>query len=112
MYLGMSKKFSLLTQEAYLTKNALLSSFDLLLKANFFQDRDGYFYSGFFHLSIGLERLMKLVVVCDFMLKNKYNTPTTKQLKSYGHNINELYSYTTNLSKEYLQKRNSATRRR
>jgi hypothetical protein len=103
-HIGMSKKFSLLTQEAHLTKNALLSSFDLLLKANFFQEKDGYFYSGFFHLSIGLERLMKLVVVCDFMVKNKYKTPTKKELMSYGHNIKELYNHTTNLSKEYLSK--------
>lgn len=44
--LGFHKKFSL-AQEAHLTKNTLLSGFDLLLQANFFQDKDGYFYSAF-----------------------------------------------------------------
>jgi len=79
--IGFYKKFSLLTQEAHLAKNALLSGFDLLLKANFFQDKDGYFYSAFFHISIGMERILKLAVVTDYMLSNNYQTPTIKQLK-------------------------------
>jgi hypothetical protein len=93
----------LLAQESHLTKNTILSSFDLLLKANFFQDKDGYFYSAFFHLTIGLERLMKLAVVSDYMLKNNYTAPTEKYLrKNFGHEINVLYEKTSNLSKEYL----------
>ncbi|KFX80704.1 hypothetical protein [Ralstonia solanacearum] len=89
--IGFDKKFSLLAQEAHLTKNTLLSGFDLLLKANFFQDKDGYFYSAFFHLSIGMERLLKLAVVTHHMLTNNYQTPTTKQLKGFGHKIDVLY---------------------
>lgn len=89
--IGFDKKFSLLAQEAHLTKNTLLSGFDLLLKANFFQDKDGYFYSAFFHLSIGMERLLKLAVVTHHMLTNNYQTPTVKQLKGFGHKINVLY---------------------
>lgn len=89
--IGFDKKFSLLAQEAHLTKNSLLSGFDLLLKANFFQDKDGYFYSAFFHLSIGIERLLKLAVVTHHMLTNNHQTPTTKQLKGFGHKINVLY---------------------
>jgi hypothetical protein len=91
--IGFDKKFSLLAQEAHLTKNTLLSGFDLLLKANFFQDKDGYFYSSFFHLSIGMERLLKLPVVTHYMLTNRYQTPTIKQLKSeFGHDIKTLHS--------------------
>jgi hypothetical protein len=45
---------------------------DLLLQANFFQKKDGFFYSSFFDLTIGLERLMKLAVFSDFMLNNSY----------------------------------------
>lgn len=90
--LGFHKKFSLLAQEAHLTKNTLLSGFDLLLQANFFQDKDGYFYSAFFHLSIGMERILKLAVVTHYMLTNDYKTPTIKQLKhQFGHDIQTLY---------------------
>jgi hypothetical protein len=90
--IGLDKKFTLLAQEAHLAKNAILSGFDLLLQANFFQDKDGYFYSSFFNISIGIERLLKLAVITHHMLINNYSTPTVKQLKSqFGHNVNTLY---------------------
>jgi hypothetical protein len=87
------KRFTLLKQEAYLTKNTLLSGFDLLIKANFFQEKDGYFYSGFSLISIGMERILKLAVITHYMLENNYRCPTIKQLqKDFGHNIDTLYS--------------------
>jgi len=88
--IGFDKNFSLLAQEAHLAKNTLLSGLDLLLKANFFQDKDGYFYSAFFHISIGMERILKLAVVTNHMLSNNYQVPTKKQLKKISHNIREL----------------------
>lgn len=102
-YIGFDKKFSLLAQEAHLTKNTLLSGFDLLLKANFYQDKDGYFYSAFFHLSIGIERVLKLVVVTHYMLTHNYKTPTVKQLKKdFGHDIRTLYNKALKLLPTYL----------
>lgn len=100
--IGFSPKFTLLAQEAHLTKNSLLSGFDLLLRANFFQGKDGYFYSSFFHLTIGLERLMKLAVVSDYMLKNGYVAPTDTYLKKeLGHDIGTMYSRMIALANEY-----------
>lgn len=102
--IGLDKKFVLLCQEAHLAKNTILSGFDLLLKANFYQDKDGYFYSAFFNLSIGLERLLKLSVVTDFMLSNEYKTPTINHLKkNYGHDVNELYSSALKIKNKYSQ---------
>lgn len=90
--IGFNKKFALLCQEAHLAKNTILSGFDLLLKANFYQNTEGNFYSAFFHLSIGFERLLKLAVVTDHMLSNDYRSPTIKELrKEYGHNVEHLY---------------------
>lgn len=100
--IGFDKKFSLLAQEAHLAKNTLLSGFDLLLKANFFQDKDGYFYSAFFHISIGMERILKLAVVTDYMLSNNYQTPTIKQMKkNFSHDINTLYGESLNMMPLY-----------
>lgn len=100
--IGYDKKFTLLAQEAHLTKNTILSGFDLLLKANFFQDRDGYFYSSFFNISIGMERLLKLAVITHYMLTNSYSTPTIKQLKSqFGHDVKTLYGECVKLMPEY-----------
>lgn len=107
--IGFDKKFSLLAQEAHLAKNTLLSGFDLLLKANFFQDKDGYFYSAFFHISIGMERILKLAVVTHYMLTNNYQTPTIKQLKKdFGHDIRTLYTESLKLLPIYLHP-NAAT---
>ncbi|WP_221887388.1 hypothetical protein [Xanthomonas cerealis] len=85
-----SKQFSLLLQEAHLAKNSILSGFDLLLKAEFDADKDGYFYSAFFHLSIGIERILKLAVVVDHMIRNDLKAPTKRQLRAYGHDIESL----------------------
>lgn len=102
-HIGFDKKFTLLSQEAHLAKNTLLSGFDLLLKANFLKDTEGYFYSAFFHLSIGMERLLKLAVVTNYMLENDYKTPTIKQLKNqFGHNVSELYRECSKLFPVYL----------
>lgn len=99
-------QFSLLAQEAHLAKNTLLSGFDLLLKANFFQNKDGYFYSSFFHTSIGMERILKLAVVTHYMLTNNYQTPTIKQLKKqFGHDISTLYSECQQLIPTYINQR-------
>jgi hypothetical protein len=103
--IGLDKRFSLLAQEAHLAKNTLLSGFDLLLKANFFQGKDGYFYSAFFHISIGMERILKLAVITHYMLSNHYQTPTIKQLKKdFGHDIKTLYGECQNLTVLYLHR--------
>ncbi len=100
--IGFDKQFTLLAQEAHLTKNMILSGFDLLLKANFFQDKDGYFYSSFFNISIGMERLLKLAVVTHYMLTNNYSTPTIVQLKNkFGHDVKTLYDECVRLMPEY-----------
>lgn len=104
--IGFDKKFTLLAQEAHLTKNAILSGFDLLLKANFFQDKDGYFYSSFFNLSIGMERLLKLALITHHMLTNSYSTPTIKQLKKqFGHDVKTLYDECVKLMPTYHPER-------
>lgn len=78
--IGFDKKFILLAQEAHLTKNTILSGFDLLLKANFFQDKDGYFYSSFFHISIGMERLLKLALHAHEQLCHSHDQAAKKSV--------------------------------
>src|SRR5262245_565743 len=89
-----SQTFSLLQQEGHLTKHTLLTGFDLLLKANFTDTHIGHYYSAFFQISIGIERLLKLTAITDYMLENNFSPPTDKELKSqYGHKIKTLYSH-------------------
>ncbi|WP_255990348.1 hypothetical protein [Chitinolyticbacter albus] len=111
--IGFDEKFSLLCQEAFLTKNTLLSGFDLLLKANFFQDREGYFYSAFFNISIGMERILKIAIVTNYILENGYKNPTLAQQKElrdkFGHKIELLYQECQRLREVYCNNTNPLT---
>ncbi|OOE72070.1 hypothetical protein [Salinivibrio sp. ML290] len=85
------EEYRLLSQEGHLTKSSLLSGLDAIRRANIDDYGRGFFYSGLFELSIGFERLMKIVIVLQHKLENKNNNPTNKQLRLYGHNIIDLY---------------------
>ena len=62
--------FSLLQQEGYLTRSCLYTGFSALSNANI-NNNKGDFYVAFFQLSIGLERLMKLALILDYMATNE-----------------------------------------
>lgn len=84
------EEYRLLSQEGHLTKSSLLSGLDAIKKANI--DDRGLFYSGMFQLSIGIERLLKIVILLDHKLQNNYSNLTNKQLRDYGHNIESLFT--------------------
>jgi hypothetical protein len=84
-----SESFLLLSQEGYLIRSCLTSGLTELRKANV--HHKGCFYSALFNLSIGIERLLKVIIIVDYMLENKLDVPSSKDLKKYGHNILELY---------------------
>ena len=97
----LSESFALLQQEGFLTRSSLLAGFNSLRKANVDDINKGFFYSAFFELSIGLERLMKLVIVIDYMSKNNLAPMTDEELKNkYGHRIESLYIACKKLSTE------------
>ncbi|ENH9245599.1 hypothetical protein ABWZ84_003455 [Vibrio cholerae] len=85
------EEYRLLSQEGHLTKSSLLAGLDAIRRANIDDYGRGYFYSGLFELSIGFERLMKIVLVLQYKLENNNINPTDKQLRKYSHNINKLY---------------------
>lgn len=87
-----SESFTLFQQEGFLTRSSLLAGLNALRKANIDDTNKGLFYSAFFELSIGFERLMKLILVIDYMAKNDLRPMTDKELKNtYGHKIESLY---------------------
>ena len=57
-------------------------------------DKKGLYYSAFFELSIGFERLMKLIIIIDYMADNKLSFPEPKAIESFGHKLNELLEAT------------------
>lgn len=87
-----SEKFILLQQEGFLTSSCLCQGLNFLRRANLGTNERGLFYSAFFQLSIGIERLMKIIVILDYMYENNLKLLTDNELKNnYGHKIKDLY---------------------
>lgn len=104
--LRFSRTFTLLQQEGHLARASLLTGIDLLLKANLDERKIGNFYSSFFQLTIGIERILKLVVIANHMLENNYKPPTDGELKSkYGHNIKATYLYALSVRNKWGHKK-------
>ena len=100
----LSKRYQLIQQEAFLARSSLLSGLDALRKANVSDTEKGKFYEAFFLLTIGLERLMKLMVVCHHMAKNQLAPPSNKILKSAGHDLIALYKTCQDIANSEMQR--------
>lgn len=81
--------FFFLQQEGFLIRSSLTVGLTELRKANV--HNKGAFYSSLFNLSVGTERLLKCIVIIEHMLQNQLAVPTKKELKAYGHDIENLY---------------------
>lgn len=58
----------------------------------------GFFYSGMFSLCVGLERVLKLIVIYDHRLRHSGKFPTNQELKSYGHKLSDLLTRAENIA--------------
>lgn len=97
--MAFSPTFVLLQQEAYLASGSLSVGLTALRNASF-PDKAS-FYSGFFNTSIAFERVMKLIVTIDHMLENSFNAPTVRELKSYGHDLESLFSSCVSIGQKH-----------
>lgn len=50
----------------------------------------GEYYTAFFGLSVGIERLAKLILVADYALDNNGTLPGQSVVRKYGHKLKEL----------------------
>ncbi len=50
----------------------------------------GHYYTAFFSLSVGIERLAKLVIVADHVLSNQGQLPQQEMFRRLGHNLARL----------------------
>lgn len=84
-----SPTFLLLQQEGYLISSSLSTGLTELRAAHV--GNKGAFYAALFNLSVGIERLLKVIVIIDHMLDNNLVAPTKRQLQKRSHNILNLY---------------------
>lgn len=70
--------------------SCLCNGLTALLRANL-GDKKGFFYSTFFELSIGLERMLKQALILDYMSRNQSAPPDSKTVEGYGHKLRTLF---------------------
>lgn len=88
---NISDQIELLGRETELASKTVGDGLTLLRKYSF--GGFGYFYSGIFSLTIGLERIAKLILLIDYYRSNNNTFPTdNKYLKKLSHNLCELFT--------------------
>jgi hypothetical protein len=85
-----TESFRLLQQEGFLIHSCLTAGLTALRGAGP-DDRKGQYYTAFFQLSIGLERLMKVIVVLNHMARHQLAPPAPDTLKGVGHDLLTLF---------------------
>ena len=83
-----SKEVILLMKETGLAATSIEQGLTALRKANFGNKK--LYYQSFFLLSIGIERILKLTIIVNHLVQ-KDKLPQNSELKSYGHNLEELF---------------------
>ena len=77
-----------------------LKSAIVALKAGNSAER-GPLYVAFFNFSVGLERLLKLILALNHCAHNNGKMPSRKALKDFGHDVAELYRTSEKLLASY-----------
>jgi hypothetical protein len=75
-------KFILLQQEGFLIRTLIAQGLTALRSANL--NEKGQYYAAFFGLSIGLERLLKVIIILDYMARHELGPPTKGTLRKCG----------------------------
>ncbi len=89
-----TQTFFLLQQETMLAEFCLTAGLTAIRNGNLLEK--GKLLGGFYNLSIGCERLFKLVLVTDYLLKHNYSKPTNAWLKhEFRHDLVKLHSAIT-----------------
>lgn len=83
-----SPEWHALGREAQLAAELTAAGVTTLGRANYAQQ--GYYIQAFFNLSTGLERLGKLVFVCDHAIESNGRFPNDNDLRRLGHSIQKL----------------------
>lgn len=87
--------FRTLSQEGYVIQSCLTIGLTELRNANL--NEKGRYYTAFFQLAIGIERLAKLALILDHMAQNELQAPGRPVVKGYGHDLRTLISNVSNV---------------
>lgn len=76
-------------RESALVRHLIGSGVTALGRANY-ADQKGEYYTAFFGLSVGMERLAKLILVADYAIANSGLMPPAQVVRKYGHKLPKL----------------------
>lgn len=86
-----------LGREASLVRHLIGSGATAIGKANY-ADKMGEYYTAFFGLSVGLERVSKLILVAHYAIENNGKMPDEKVVRKFGHKLIDLANEVESIS--------------
>jgi hypothetical protein len=92
-----------LRREAALVRHLVGSGVTALGRANY-ADKKGEYYNAFFGLSVGLERLAKLILVADHAISNSGQMPEEKVVRNFGHKLVDLMNAADAVAQKHKMK--------
>jgi hypothetical protein len=90
--------FFALSQEGYLVRSSLCIGLTEIRNANI--GDKGRFYTGFFQLAIGIERLAKLALILQHLVDHDLNPPGREYVRKYSHDLYTLFHRLNKLAVE------------
>ncbi len=94
-----NNEYRALMREMSLAAQTLCSGLTDLRKAE--RGKPGVYYAAFFGLSVGFERLCKIVLVLDHAIDHDGLFPTDDRLRKIGHDVQTLIEKTREVRKKY-----------
>jgi hypothetical protein len=82
--------YFLLEQEGWITSSTVAAGLTAIRNANL--NDKGRYYTGFFQMCIGIERLAKLALILDYLVDHSLNPPGASAVRSFGHDLITLFS--------------------
>jgi hypothetical protein len=61
----------------------------------------GFFYSGLYSITTGIERLLKIILIYDYRIRNDGKFPDNSQLKGFSHNLFDMWCRAVEINEKY-----------
>lgn len=106
--MSLSVEWRALENEAQLAAEQIVTGVTVLGRANYMET--GLYSQAFFGLSIGLERLGKLIIVADYAIGHSGSFPTDADLRKIGHNLQNILTRCEAIGKSVNAQRSYTSR--
>lgn len=94
------QEWQALARESKLVRQLIGSGVTALGKASY-ADGEGNYYVAFFGLSIGIERLAKLILVADHAINHSGTLPDQNKVRKYGHDLTKLLNKVESIATQH-----------